>query len=234
MLSRPDPTRARGGAPGARLDSNHRRHRSTEAREENHREHRARRPPVPRPGMGGCLGLEPQRRKGRKDARRGSPDRTPPHADTDPQGAGARGVAASAGAGVRASEGTLGSRTLVRHTRARPEGVPRRGGRRALEAISGGADRVGWRCDCGARSVAAPARRHPACAPIGPWCGSDGIRATHRARSRREVRGGGWCYPHHGPKKKWWSRGESNPLPRHCERRALPDELRPHVGKAKP
>ena len=27
----------------------------------------------------------------------------------------------------------------------------------------------------------------------------------------------------------WWSRGESNPRPRHCERRALPTELRPPV-----
>ena len=28
----------------------------------------------------------------------------------------------------------------------------------------------------------------------------------------------------------WWSRGESNPWPRHCERRALPTELRPQPG----
>ena len=27
---------------------------------------------------------------------------------------------------------------------------------------------------------------------------------------------------------KWWSRGESNPWPHHCERCALPTELRPH------
>ena len=31
-----------------------------------------------------------------------------------------------------------------------------------------------------------------------------------------------------GELRLWWSRGESNPRPRHCERRALPTELAPH------
>jgi hypothetical protein len=30
------------------------------------------------------------------------------------------------------------------------------------------------------------------------------------------------------PLKQWWSRRESNPRPPHCERGALPTELRPH------
>ena len=29
---------------------------------------------------------------------------------------------------------------------------------------------------------------------------------------------------------KWWSRGGSNPRPSHCERDALPSELRPQQG----
>ena len=32
------------------------------------------------------------------------------------------------------------------------------------------------------------------------------------------------------PEKGWWSRGESNPGPSHCERDALPSELRPPRG----
>ena len=31
--------------------------------------------------------------------------------------------------------------------------------------------------------------------------------------------------------KDWWSRGESNPRPSHCERDALPSELRPQQGR---
>ena len=30
---------------------------------------------------------------------------------------------------------------------------------------------------------------------------------------------------------KWWSRGGSNSRPRHCERRALPSELRPQSAR---
>ncbi len=33
---------------------------------------------------------------------------------------------------------------------------------------------------------------------------------------------------------EWWSRGESNPWPRHCERRALPTELLPHIRGPQP
>ena len=34
--------------------------------------------------------------------------------------------------------------------------------------------------------------------------------------------------------KLWWSLGESNPLPQHCQCRALPNELRPHIYLTQP
>src|SRR5262244_3100317 len=46
------------------------------------------------------------------------------------------------------------------------------------------------------------------------------------------------CFPdkfetsNHRAKLKWWRRGGSNSRPSHCERDALPAELRPHAFRA--
>src|SRR5262249_52252550 len=57
-----------------------------------------------------------------------------------------------------------------------------------------------------------------------PW-----YQPKHALSSPFSERRGSLKNLNHCFRRNWWSRGESNPWPRHCERRALPTELLPHI-----